>query len=279
MAPGGRVLSPGGTLLATAGFAFGAMFVLWLVSLVRRNVSIVDIWWGPGFAGIAAVAFALAPARDSRAALLLGLTSLWALRLGGYLLWRNWGHGEDPRYARMRRHHGTRFALVSLATVFALQGALQWVISLPLQATALWPGAAPLGGLDVLGVAVFAVGLFFEGVGDLQLARFKADPAQRGRVMDRGLWRYTRHPNYFGDFLAWWGLWIVSASTPYGPLTIIAPALMSFLLLRVSGVPMLEHGLAKSRPGYREYIERTPSFFPWFPKRASDTSHSLKDSR
>ena len=262
-------MSPGGTLLATAGFAFGAMIVLWLVSLVRRNASIIDVWWGPGFAGIAALAFALAPAPGSRAALLLGLVTLWALRLGGYLLWRNWGHGEDPRYARMRRHHGARFPLVSLGTVFALQGALQWAISLPLQVASLWPGDAPLGLLDAVGVAVFAVGLGFETVGDVQLARFKADPAQRGRVMDRGLWRYTRHPNYFGDCAAWWGLWLVAASTPAGPLTIFAPALMTFLLLRVSGVPMLERGLAKSRPGYREYVERTPSFFPWFPKRAA----------
>jgi len=272
-------VSPGSTLVATAGFAFGAMFALWLVSVVRRNASIVDAWWGPGFAGIAALAFTLAPDPSARAALLLVMATLWALRLGGYLLWRNWGHGEDPRYARMRRHHGARFPLVSLFTVFALQGALQWAISLPLQVTALWPGTAPLGLLDAIGVGVFAVGLFFETVGDLQLAHFKSDPTQRSRVMDRGLWRYTRHPNYFGDCLAWWGLWIVAASTPAGPLTIFAPVLMTFLLMRVSGVPMLERGLAKSRPGYREYIERTPGFVPWFPKRVSDCSRSLEDSR
>lgn len=271
-------MTAGGVLLATAAFAFGAMFVLWLVSLARRNASIVDVWWGPGFAAIAWLAFALAPERGARAVLLLAMATLWGLRLGGYLLWRNWGRGEDPRYARMRRHHGARFPVVSLATVFALQGALQWLISLPLQVTPSWPGDAPLGLLDALGVSVFAVGLFFETVGDLQLARFQADPAQRGRVMDRGLWRYTRHPNYFGDCLAWWGLWIVAASTPYGPPTVLAPLLMSFLLLRVSGVPMLERGLAKTRPGYREYVERTPSFVPWFPKRAPAPPGATEDS-
>lgn len=272
-------MSPGAILLATAGFAFGAMFTLWLVSLGRRNASIVDAWWGPGFAGIAALAFGLAAAPGPRGALLLALVTLWSLRLGGYLLWRNWGHGEDLRYARMRRHHGARFPVVSLLTVFALQGALQWGISLPLQVASLWPGDVPLGGLDALGVVLFAIGLFFEAVGDLQLARFRADPAQRDCVMDRGLWRYTRHPNYFGDFLAWWGLWVVAASTPHGPLTIAAPLLMGFLLLRVSGVPLLERSLAKTRPGYREYAARTPSFFPWIPKRAAASHAATEDPR
>jgi steroid 5-alpha reductase family enzyme len=273
-------MTGGAVLFATLAFALGAMLALWLVSLVRRDASIVDVWWGPGFAALAALAFVLAPQPGPRAALLLAMTTVWALRLGGYLLWRNWGRGEDPRYARMRRHHGGRFPLVSLVTVFALQGALQWSISLPVQVTSSWPGNAPLGPLDALGVVLFAIGLFFETVGDFQLARFRADPAQRGRVLDTGLWRYTRHPNYFGDSLAWWGLWVVAASTPYGPITVFAPILMTFLLMRVSGVPMLERGLAKTRPGYREYVERTPSFFPWFPKeRAPGSTRGAEDSR
>jgi len=257
-----------GSLAATASFVAAAMLALWLVSLARRDASIVDIWWGPGFAAVAALAFALAPAPGARGALLVALAALWGLRLGGYLFWRNHGRGEDPRYARMRRHHGERFARVSLVTVFGLQGVLQWLVSLPLQVAALRPGAAPLGALDALGVALFAVGFAFETVGDLQLARFRADPANRGRVMDRGLWRYTRHPNYFGDCLVWWGLWCIAASTPLGPWTIASPLLMTFLLLRVSGVPMLERGLAKTRPGYVDYVARTPAFLPWLPKRA-----------
>jgi len=254
-------------LAATAAFVFAAMLALWLVSLARRDASIVDVWWGPGFAAVAALAWALAPAPGARGALLLALASAWGLRLGGYLLWRNHGRGEDARYARMRRRHGERFGPVSLVTVFGLQGVLQWLVSLPLQVAPLRPGAAPLGALDAAGIALFATGLFFEAVGDLQLARFRADPANRGRVMDRGLWRYTRHPNYFGDCLAWWGIWAVAASTPLGPWTIVSPLAMTFLLLRVSGVPMLERGLAKTRPGYREYVARTSAFVPWLPKR------------
>jgi steroid 5-alpha reductase family enzyme len=254
-------------LALTAAFVALAMLGLWLASLALRNASIVDVWWGPGFAAIAAIAFAAAPAPGARGALVLALTALWGLRLGGYLLWRNAGAGEDPRYAAMRRRHGSAFPVRSLATVFALQGVLQWFVSLPVQVTMLRPGAPSLSGLDALGVALFAVGLFFEAVGDLQLARFKADPAHRGRVMDRGLWRYTRHPNYFGDFLVWWGLFALAASTPLGPWTLASPLAMSFLLMRVSGVPLLERTLVRTRPGYREYVERTPAFFPWLPKR------------
>jgi steroid 5-alpha reductase family enzyme len=157
---------------------------------------------------------------------------------------------------------------VSLLTVFGLQGALQWLVSLPLQVAPLRPGAAALGLLDAAGLALFATGLFFETVGDLQLARFRADPANRGRVLHRGLWRYTRHPNYFGDCLAWWGLWTVAAATPLGPWTIVSPLVMTFLLVRVSGVPLLERGLAKTRPGYADYVARTPAFVPWWPRRA-----------
>jgi steroid 5-alpha reductase family enzyme len=254
-------------LAASAAFVLVAMLALWCVSLARRDASIVDIWWGPGFAGVAAVAWALAPDPGPRGALLLAMAAAWGLRLGGHLLWRNRGRGEDPRYARMRRRHGDRFGRVSLVTVFGLQGVLQWLVSLPLQLAPLQPGAAPLGLLDLAGVALFATGLFFETVGDLQLARFRADPANRGRVLDHGLWRYTRHPNYFGDCLAWWGIWLVAASTPLGPWTIVSPLVMTFLLVRVSGVPLLESGLARTRPGYRDYVARTSAFVPWLPKR------------
>jgi steroid 5-alpha reductase family enzyme len=252
-------------------FACGVavMLVLWLVSLARRDVSIVDIWWGPGFAWLAAIAFSRAAAPGPRGTLLLALVAIWGLRLGGYLLWRNWGHGEDARYARMRRHHGERFRWISLATVFGLQALLQWFVSLPLQLAQLVPSARPLGALDAFGVALVATGLFFEAVGDAQLARFKADPANRGRVMDRGLWRYTRHPNYFGDCLAWWGLFAIAAATPAGPWTIASPLLMTFLLLRVSGVALLERSLVRTRPEYRDYIARTSAFFPRPPSRGT----------
>ena len=254
-------------LALTFACGVAVMLGLWLVSLARRDVSIVDIWWGPGFAWLAAIAHALAAAPGPRGMLLLALVTVWGLRLGGHLLWRNWGHGEDARYARMRRHHGERFRWISLATVFGLQAVLQWVVSLPLLLGQLVPGALPLGALDALGIALFGTGLFFETVGDAQLARFKADPSNRGRVMDRGLWRYTRHPNYFGDCLVWWGLFTIAAATPAGPWTIASPLLMTFLLLRVSGVALLERSLVRTRPEYRDYIERTSAFFPRPPLR------------
>lgn len=258
------------SIAAALAVSFGCgllmMLALWLLSLALRDVSIVDVWWGPGFAWLATVAFTISGDPSPRDGLLLALVSIWGVRLGAYLLWRNWGQGEDARYARMRRHHGARFPLVSLATVFGLQAVLQWFVSLPLQIAQLAPGTRPLGALDALGVALFATGLFFETVGDVQLARFKADPANRGRVMDQGLWRYTRHPNYFGDCLVWWGLFAIAAATPAGWLTIASPLLMTFLLLRVSGVALLERSLVRTRPAYRDYIERTSAFFPRPPR-------------
>jgi steroid 5-alpha reductase family enzyme len=245
------------------------MVALWLLSLRLRDASIVDVWWGPGIAGIAALAFALAGGGGARGALLAGLALAWGLRLGGYLLWRNAGRGEDPRYQAMRRHWGARFAWASLATVFALQGVLQWIVSLPLQLAQLAPGPERLGGLDVAGVALFALGLGFETLGDLQLARFKADPANASRVMDRGLWRYTRHPNYFGDCAAHWGLFVVACATPYGALGVLGPVAMTVLLLRVSGVALLERSMAKRRPEYADYRRRTSAFLPWPPRKPS----------
>jgi steroid 5-alpha reductase family enzyme len=255
-------------LAATAALATAAFAALWAASLRQRNASIVDVYWGPGFAAIAALALWLSSERGARSALLLGMVALWGLRLGIHLAWRNRGMGEDPRYAAMRRRYGARFGRVSLVTVFALQAALSWAISLPLQVALLRPGTAALGALDALGVALFATGLGFEAVGDWQLARFRAQPQNRGRVLDRGLWRYTRHPNYFGDSLAWWGMFCVAASTPLGPWTAVSPALMTFLLLRVSGVPLLERSLARTRPGYADYVARTSAFVPLPPRRS-----------
>jgi steroid 5-alpha reductase family enzyme len=164
----------------------------------------------------------------------------------------------------MRARHGERFALVSLVSVFVLQGALIWIVSLPIQAAA--PQGDRLGALDALGAAVWAVGLFFEAVGDLQLRRFRADPANAGRVMDRGLWRYTRHPNYFGDFLVWWGIYLIALSTVGAWWTIAGPLVMSVLLIRVSGKRLLEHHM-RDRPGYAEYVARTSGFLPRPPRK------------
>jgi steroid 5-alpha reductase family enzyme len=241
-----------------------AMAGLWLLSRALRDASIVDIYWGPGFGVLAATAFVSSDG-GSRATLALALTLLWGLRLGAYLLWRNAGHGEDPRYRAMRRHWGARFPWISLLTVFALQGVLMWFVSLPVQVT-IASEPTPLGPLDVLGTLLFLVGLAFESVGDWQLTRFKADSANAGKVMDRGLWRYTRHPNYFGDCLAWWGLYTIALATPSGPFTLLSPLLMTFLLLRVSGVALLERSIVKRRPDYADYVARTSAFVPMPPR-------------
>jgi steroid 5-alpha reductase family enzyme len=247
--------------------AVGAFVALWLASFALRDVSIVDVYWGPGFVVLALVAAATGAGTEPRRTLVLVLTAAWGLRLGAHLLRRNRGRGEDFRYAAMRRRAGARFALTSLATVFLLQAGLMWTVSWPVQWAVAVPSPPALGGLDAAGVAVFAAGLVFEALGDLQLARFRADPANAGRVMDRGLWRWTRHPNYFGDACVWWGLWLVACAVPGGWRTIVGPALMTFLLRRVSGVPILERSLARRRPGYAEYVARTSAFVPLPPRR------------
>jgi steroid 5-alpha reductase family enzyme len=262
-------MSLGSLLLLNLAVALGAMLPLWGSSLARRDVSVVDVWWGPGFAVLAWVDALAAGSRHPRPLALAVLATLWGLRLGAYLLWRNRGRPEDPRYAAMRRHHGARFPAVSLVTVFGLQGVLQVLVGLPMAVTAARPGAPELGAVDALGAALFAVGLAFESAGDWQLARFRADPANAGRVMDRGLWAWTRHPNYFGDCLVWWGIAVVALAGPLGWLALPGPALMTFLLLRVSGVALLERTIGKRRPGYAEYAARVPAFFPRPPRGAS----------
>ena len=254
-------------LWINAVVVFAAFFGLWLLSLALKDASIVDIYWGLGFAVVAWVTYAVADGDDVRRSLLVVMVTLWAVRLSGYLAWRNIGHGEDRRYQAMRRHWGDRFGVVSLGTVFMLQASLQWVVSLPVQVGQVGTQPAALATLDVIGFALWAVGLAFETIGDLQLARFKARKANRGKVMDRGLWRFTRHPNYFGDFLVWWGIYLVAAASSGARWTVIGPLVMSVLLMRVSGVGLLERSLRKRRQGYEEYIRRTSAFFPWFPKR------------
>jgi steroid 5-alpha reductase family enzyme len=250
----------------TALTVAGCMTALWLLSLALRDASIVDIFWGLGFTVIGGLTFLWTDDGDApRRVLLAALVGVWGLRLAAYLFWRNAGHGEDPRYVAMRRHWGARFWWVSLITVFALQGVLMWIVSLPVQLGQLAPGGA-LNVVDALGVTLYGLGLGFEAVGDWQLARFKADPGSAGLVMDRGLWRYTRHPNYFGDFCVWWGLFVIALSTPYGVWTVVSPVLMSLLLLRVSGVPLLERSMHKRRPGYVDYVKRTSAFFPRPPR-------------
>ena len=240
----------------------GAMLALWLLSIALDDSSIVDIFWGLGFV-LVGWTVALRMGWSPRGALAVALVSAWGLRLAAHLAVRNIGKGEDPRYQAMRRARGSSWWWKSLFIVFAFQGVLMWVVSLPLQVAILRGG--PLGPMDAIATAVFVAGLFFETVGDWQLVRFKAQPENRGRVMDQGLWRYTRHPNYFGDFLVWWGLYGLALAAG-AAWTVVGPLVMSFLLLRVSGVTLLEQGM-NSRPGYEDYVRRTSSFFPRPPKQ------------
>jgi steroid 5-alpha reductase family enzyme len=255
----------GSVMLAGAAVTVAAMLLLWAASLRLRDASIVDVYWGPGFGVVAWAAVGVAGS-SPRGLLLAALATAWGLRLGAHIARRRRGHGEDHRYAAMRAAHGARFPLVSLFTVFLLQAALLWLVSLPLQAGAALGRSTPLGPIDAAGALLFAVGLAFEATADAQLARFLRDPSSRGRVMDRGLWRYSRHPNYFGDFLVWWGLGAMALSAG-AAWALVGPLAMSVLLLKVSGVTLLERNIGERRPGYAAYAARTSAFLPLPPRR------------
>ena len=236
----------------------------WAVCTVRRNVGLVDIFWSVFFL-LAAGSYAIAATPTGpRATLVLALVAAWAVRLAAYLAARNWNAPEDHRYQAIRARNQPNFEWKSLYLVFGLQGLLAWIISAPLAAAVGSP--APLGPLDWAGALLAAFGIVFESVADAQLARFRRDPANAGRALDTGLWRYTRHPNYFGEALDQWGLWLTALDAPHGLPTALGPALMTWLLLRVSGVAMLERRLVETRPAYADYVRRTSAFLPWPPK-------------
>lgn len=236
------------------------MVVVWLLSLPLRDVSIVDIAWGAGLVVTGWVAWAVGDGHTDRSNLLAAMVTIWGLRLTVHLAVRHRHRGEDTRYAVLRQHR-SNFAITSLFTVFGFQAVAMFIVSLPLQ-LAVTPTGPEVGVIGVLGCIVWGTGFFFEVVADAQLTRFRADPANQDTVLDQGLWQYSRHPNYFGDALIWWGIWIVAAETGDAAWAVLAPALMTFLLLRVTGVPPLEHGLAKRRQGYDAYVARTSSFVP-----------------
>lgn len=242
------------------------MALVWLVSVRITNASIVDMIWGFVFVVAAVAYFAFTDGYETRKWLVLILTVIWGMRLSLHLTARNWGKPEDFRYQKFRERYGAdRYWWVSFFQVYLLQGTILWFVSLPLLAAQYHETSANLTIFDVLGVIVWGIGIFFEAVGDWQLTRFKANPANKGKVLNTGLWRYTRHPNYFGDSMVWWGLFLIAVSTHWGILTIISPLFMTFLLMRVSGVKLLEKTL-KEKPGYEEYIRRTSAFLPMPPK-------------
>lgn len=253
-------------IAANALAVWVAVTLVWVASVVKRDASVVDPWWSMLFLLVSARTTLAAGLTDGRA-LTLALTALWAVRLWLHLLGRARGQPEDPRYQAFRRRFGPeRYWWVSYFQVFVLQGALSLVASSPLVAAALAPAPDPLRWNDLLGALVFAVGFAFEAVADAQLARFRRDPANEGRALDTGLWRYSRHPNYFGEAVLQWGLWLTAIDAPYGIATALGPAMMTWLLLKVSGVVMLERRLTKTRPAYADYVRRTSAFVPWWPK-------------
>lgn len=239
----------------------------WPISLLKKNVTIVDSMWGLGFILIAWLTFFNSDGYLGRKILIALLTTIWGLRLSLHISWRNWGKGEDRRYTAWRIESGKNFWYVSLFKVFLLQAVVLWLISLVLQYGQISAVPAHLTRFDGLGVLIWLIGFIFEAIGDWQLARFKADPTHRGKVMNKGLWRYSRHPNYFGECLIWWGIFLITLATPYGFWTIVSPIIITVVLLKITGITITEKSILETKPGYRDYISKTSAFIPWFPKK------------
>lgn len=254
-------------ILSTLGVALAYMTTAWGLSLIRGKVDVVDSFWGPGFALVSWFVALNAMHPTPRTWMIAGMITFWAARLAIHLAKRNWNKPEDRRYKKMRDNRPTRFWWVSLFMVFWLQALLLWLVSLVAQLGQLADSPPHLTWLDAAGMLLWAVGLGFEGVADHQLAKFKADPANKGKVMDQGLWGLSRHPNYFGESLIWWGIYLMALSTPNWLPALISPVLITFLLLKVSGVAMTEKSIEEHRPEYAEYKRRVSAFVPWPPKK------------
>ena len=254
--------------LIGGGVILAAVTLLWLLSLYLKDASIVDIFWGPGFVLSGWVYYANTTGFPARKLLIMGLVSVWGLRLAWHIGRRNIGKGEDFRYQQWRQQYGARWWWLSYLRVFVLQGVIMWLVSAPLLVAQFSAQPARLTWLDYLGAALWLVGFYFEAMGDLQLARFKADPANKGKLLDSGVWRYTRHPNYFGDGAQWLAFYLIAVSAG-GWWTLFSPLIMNFFLRYVSGVVMLEKTLMETKTGYREYAARTNAYIPWFPKKGA----------
>jgi steroid 5-alpha reductase family enzyme len=265
----GIPLGPFGfTLLMTAVALLGLQLITFVIALRLGRHSVVDSAWGLGIALAAAVALAASAGygQPVRRYLLLAAAVSWGLRLSGYVTWRNRGKGEDPRYRDLLSKAKGNKNLYALRSVYLLQAATLWLACLPIQAGMTERAAA--GPVTILGGLLWLGGFFFESVGDWQLARFKADPAHQGQIMDQGLWRYTRHPNYFGDFCMWWGLFGISFGSVAELPTIIGPLVMTFVLTRGTGQRLTDRRMSASRPQYADYIARTSGFFPLPPRKS-----------
>ena len=241
--------------------------LLWIWSVFIKNVSIVDIFWGFGFVVVNVFYVLMSGDLNARKILILALVSIWGLRLSIYLAFRNLGKGEDFRYQEFRRNFGPkRYWWFSFFQAFLLQGALIMMISLPLLGISTSNSSGDLKVLDYIGIIVWIIGFSFEAGGDFQLAHFKKDIKNKGKVLNIGFWKYTRHPNYFGDAAVWWAYALLSIAAG-GYWQVIGSVIMTLLIIKISGVSLLEKTLKKTKPQYKEYIQKTNSFFPWFPKK------------
>jgi len=259
--------------LAAAGTIAVIFLVAWRVSVAVHNASVADVAWPVAITAVAWVVYGLADGNRSRRLVLVTMATVWGVRLAAHLAWRVWRHPEDHRYAMVRRRHASDFARWSLWAIFGAQAVAAWVVALPLQAGQVGDRPRALTLAAVFGLALFAVGFVFETVADWQLARFRSRPGTEGRVLDQGLWAFSRHPNYFGEFCVWWGIFFVMAPVPGGFASVVSPMLMTLLLLRVTGVARTERTIRHRRPGYVAYSRVTNAFFPGPPR---DEPHALE---
>jgi len=248
-----------------------ALFVAaWAICVAMRDCTPVDSLWGLGMGVVAVSTFLQTGGGTQRRVVLTVLCVAWALRLGGYMLWRWRDHGPDRRYVRMlekaKAERGWGYGYAAFRLVFMLQMPLLWLVCLPVQLGQIEAEPAALGVLGWIGAGLAAAGLIFESIADWQLVRFKRDPANADKVLDKGLWRYSRHPNYFGDACVWWGLWLIAAETQLGVFAVVGPIYLVYTLTRWSGMPTVEGRLRRRKPAYEEYVQRTSAFIPWPPK-------------
>jgi steroid 5-alpha reductase family enzyme len=258
----------GHILGATGAVTLVLVLSLWLLSIPLHDVSIIDTVFSAIITMLLLTAYCTAQAQGIIPNLLVMLVLIWAFRMTGYLVHRNWGHGEDPRYTRLRSWvpEGAPFYWLSLRQVFCLQGVVIWMLTLPQQIAMATGNDAGFGPLAALGLTLWCIGFFFETVGDLQLSRFKADSAKRGMVLDTGLWRYTRHPNYFGELCQWWGLFVIALEAPWAWLGLPGVLIYSWLVINVTGQATLDKKLSREKPGYREYLQKTSGLIPRPPR-------------
>ena len=258
-------------ILAVNAGVIVALFVLaWAICVAMRDCTPVDSLWGLGMGLVAVSTFLQTGGGTPRRVVLTGICVAWSLRLGGYMLWRWRDHGPDRRYVRMmdkaKVERGWGYGYAAFRLVFLLQMPLLWLVCLPVQLGQVADQPANLGPIGLAGAVIAVLGLIFETVADAQLVSFRKNPANEGAVMDKGLWRYTRHPNYFGDACVWWGLWLVAAETQLGLFAIVGPAYLVFTLTRWSGMPTVEGRMRRRKPAYEDYARRTSAFIPWPPK-------------